>query len=48
VRGKTFKLGPDGRRVNAFLGIPYARAGTNLNRFKVFINHFIFVAKNKG
>ncbi|KAI3416283.1 hypothetical protein GPALN_005824 [Globodera pallida] len=34
VRGKTFILQPDGRHVNAFLGIPYARAGTYNDRFK--------------
>ncbi|CAK5091316.1 unnamed protein product [Meloidogyne enterolobii] len=34
IIGKTFTLPPDGKKVNAFLGIPYAVAGTFKQRFK--------------
>uniref|UniRef100_A0A1I8B4P9 COesterase domain-containing protein n=1 Tax=Meloidogyne hapla TaxID=6305 RepID=A0A1I8B4P9_MELHA len=34
IIGKTFTLPPDGKKVNAFLGIPYAIAGTFKQRFK--------------
>jgi hypothetical protein len=40
IIGKTFTLPPDEKKVHAFLGIPYATAGTFKQRFKV--NNFFF------
>lgn len=37
IRGKTFTF-HDGRQVNAFMGVPFARNGTYSDRFKVAAN----------
>jgi carboxylesterase type B len=34
VKGKTFEV-DEGRKVHAFLGVPFAKCGSGENRFKV-------------